>query len=287
MEFITLNNGVRMPLLGFGVFQIEPKDTQRCVEEAISVGYRSIDTAQAYFNEKEVGLAINNAIKGGIGREELFITTKIWINNANGVKARKSIESSLQKLGLDFIDLLLIHQPFGDIYATWRVMSEMYKEGLIRAIGVSNFYLDRFIDFILHHEIKPAVNQIECHPFFQRQKESDIFFNECGTITQSWASFAEGKENMFNNETLSSIGKKYNKSVAQVILRWLIQRKIVVIPKTIKKERMIENFNIFDFALSESDMQTIAKMNKNKSLFLEHSDFQTAKWLIEVHKDKF
>lgn len=286
MEFITLNNGVRMPILGYGVFQIEPKDTQKCVEDAIGVGYRSIDTAQAYFNEAEVGAALKTAIGGGVKREELFITTKVWINNYEESKALKSIETSLKKLQIDYLDLLLLHQPFNDVYGAWRAMSRLYKEGRIKALGVSNFYPDRLVDFCLNNEIKPAVNQIECSPLHAQFEVQEVL-QEYGVAMESWAPFGEGKNNMFSNPILAGIGKKYNKSIAQVILRWQIQRGIIVIPKTVRKERMIENFDVFDFSLSDSDMQSIAGLDEKQSLFLSHQDPKMVKWLIEVHRDKF
>ncbi|WP_276882794.1 aldo/keto reductase [Campylobacter cuniculorum] len=283
MQFITLNNGVKMPILGYGVFQIPPKDTQKCVEDALSVGYRSIDTAQAYFNESEVGAALKSS---GIKREELFITTKLWINNADENKALKALDESLKKLGLDYVDLFLIHQPFNDIYAAYRAMSKLYKEGRIKAIGVSNFYPDRLVDFCLNNAITPAVNQVECHPFFARFKAQKLM-QEYKVAMQSWASFAEGKNDIFKNTLLMQIASKYNKSVAQIILRWLIQRNIIVIPKTTSKERMKENFAVFDFVLSEQDMQSIATLDTQKGLFINHSDPNIVKWLCEVHKDSF
>lgn len=286
MEFVTFNNGVKMPILGYGVYQIEPKDTQKCVEDAISVGYRSIDTAQAYFNEAEVGAAIKNATNGGTKREELFITTKVWINNFEESKALKSIEESLKKLQVDYLDLLLLHQPFGDTYGAWRAMSRFYQEGRIKALGVSNFYPDRLVDFYLNNEIKPALNQIECNPL-HAQFEAQKVLQEYGVAMQSWAPFGEGRNNMFSNPTLEQIGKKYGKSVAQVILRWQIQRGIIAIPKTTRKERMIENISVFDFALTDADMQSIAGLDDKQSLFFNHQDPKMVKWLIEVHKDKF
>ena len=283
MEFITLNNVVKMPILGYGVYQIEPKETQRCVEDAISVGYRSIDTAQAYFNEAEVGAAIKTALQGGLKREELFITTKLWINNYPEEKALKACEESLRKLALDYIDLMLLHQPFNDTYRAWRALSRFNKEGRFKAIGVSNFYPDRIMDFYLNNEIKPMINQIELHPFYQKQAEQKVN-TELDIVTQSWASFAEGKNGLFTNEILRNIGEKYNKSAAQVVLRWLIQRQIVVIPKTTRKERMIENFNVFDFSLSDEDMQRIATLDTGKTLFLDHRDPQSAKFLFDYTK---
>lgn len=286
MEFVTLNNGIKMPILGYGVFQIDPKETQRCVEDAISVGYRSIDTAQAYFNEESVGAAIKTALQGGVKREELFITTKLWINNYPEEKALKACEESLRKLGLDYIDLMLLHQPFSDTYGAWRALSRFYKEGRFKAIGVSNFYADRIADFCLNNEIKPTLNQIECNPI-HAQFEAQKVLQEYNVAMESWAPFGEGRNNMFSSPTLSEIGKKYNKSVAQVILRWQIQRGIIAIPKTTRKERMIENLSVFDFALSAQDMQTIAALDNKTSLFLNHQDPQTAKFLIEIHKEKF
>ena len=240
MEKVKLNNGIEMPILGYGVYQVTPEECERCVSDAISVGYRSIDTAQAYHNEEGVGNAIS---KCGVPRGELFITTKVWISNAGYEKAKASIDESLRKLKSDYIDLLLIHQPFGDYYGTYRAMEEAYKAGKLRAIGVSNFYPDRFIDLAEFCEITPAVNQVETNPFYQ-QIEAEAFMQEKGVQVESWAPFAEGKNNMFQNETLAAIAGKYGKSIAQVILRWLIQRNIVVIPKSIRKERIIENFNV-------------------------------------------
>lgn len=280
MQFITFNDGNKMPILGYGVYQIPPEQTQKCVEDAISVGYRSIDTAQAYRNEQGVGNAVQTAIKGGVKREDLFITTKIWVSNATESGVLRSFDASMKKLQLDYLDLLLLHQPFNDIYGAWRAMSKLKKEGRIKSIGVSNFYPDRIMDFALNNEIKPAINQIECNPFYQRQEDEKVL-KELGIVLQSWASFGEGRNNMFSNPILQKIGEKYHKTVAQVILRWLIQRNIVVIPKTTKIARMKENISVFDFALSNEDMQTIAKMDTKTSLFLDfhHLDAQTVKRL--------
>lgn len=280
MQFVTFNDGNKMPILGYGVYQIPPEQTQKCVEDAISVGYRSIDTAQAYRNEQGVGNAVQTAIKGGVKREDLFITTKIWVSNATESGVLRSFDASMKKLQLDYLDLLLLHQPFNDIYGAWRAMSKLKKEGRIKSIGVSNFYPDRIMDFALNNEIKPAINQIECNPFFQRQEDEKVL-KELGIVLQSWASFGEGRNNMFSNPILQKIGDKYHKTVAQVILRWLIQRNIVVIPKTTKIARMKENISVFDFALSNEDMQTIAKMDTKTSLFLDfhHLDAQTVKRL--------
>lgn len=275
MKTVKLNNGVEMPILGFGVYQVEPSETENVVFDALQVGYRSIDTAAAYMNEEAVGRAIK---RSGIPREELFITTKLWIQDAGYDNAKKAFEVSLKKLQLDYLDLYLIHQPFGDYYGSWRAMEELYKEGRIRAIGVSNFYPDRLLDLIQHNEIVPAVNQIETHPFNQ-QIATGQFLRENGVQIESWGPFAEGKNDMFNNNVLKSIGDKYGKSVAQVILRWLIQRDVVVIPKSVRKERMAENFNVFDFELSADDMTAIQTLDMRQSAFFDHRDVEFVKWL--------
>ena len=272
-----LNNGVEMPILGFGVYQIPDYDEcKRAVLDALETGYRLIDTAAAYLNEKAVGDAIKES---GINRKELFITTKLWINNAGYENAKKGFETSMEKLQLDYLDLYLIHQPFGDYYGSWRAMEELYENKKVRAIGVCNFYPDRLMDLAEHNKIKPAINQIETHPFFQREYDNEIMKNY-GTQIESWGPFAEGRNDMFTNPILSEIGKKYNKSAAQVILRWLIQRNVVVIPKSVHKERIIENFNIFDFELSADDMNKIKSMDTGKSLFFSHSDIEIVKFLI-------
>ena len=280
MKNVKLSNGVEMPILGFGVYQIpDLEECERVVLEAIEVGYRSIDTAQVYGNEEAVGNAIK---KSGVDRKEFFITTKVWISNSGYEKAKASIEESLKKLQTDYIDLLLIHQPFGDYYGTCRAMEEYYKAGKLRAIGVSNFYPDRFVDIVNFVEIKPMVNQVETHVFNQQIIPQEIM-KEYGTQIESWGPFAEGKNNLFTNETLVEIGKKYDKTAAQVALRYLIQRDIVVIPKTVKKDRMIQNFSVFDFELSEDDMKKILKLDKKESLFLSHFDPETVKFLVN-HK---
>ena len=261
------------------VYQIpDLKECERVVSKAIEVGYRSIDTAQVYGNEEAVGNAIK---KSGIDRKEFFITTKVWISNSGYEKAKASIDESLKKLQTDYIDLLLIHQPFGDYYGTYRAMEEYYKVGKLRAIGVSNFFPDRFVDFVHFVEIKPMVNQVETHVFNQQIIPQEIM-KEYGTQIESWGPFAEGKNNLFTNETLVEIGKKYDKTAAQVALRYLIQRDIVVIPKTVKKDRMIQNFSVFDFELSEDDMKEILKLDKKESLFLSHVDPETVKFLINA-----
>ena len=283
MKYVTLNNGIKMPILGYGTFQItDLKEAQRCTEDALSVGYRSFDTAQAYYNEEALGAGFKAS---GIKREELFVTTKLWISHANEKDALKAFDTSMKKLGLDYLDLYLIHQPYNDVYGAWRAMSKLYKEGRIKAIGVSNFLPDRIVDFCLNNEIKPAVNQIECNPLHQRVDFHKLM-GEYGVAVESWASFGEGKENMFENPTLLKIAKKHNKSVAQVILNRLIDRDIIVIPKTVRKERMIENFNVFDFGLDSDDKAQIAKLEKGESLFLDHRDPERIKWLFNLHKGK-
>lgn len=266
MEYVTLNNGVKMPILGYGVYQVDPAECERCVLDAIDVGYRSIDTAQAYANEEGVGNAL---AKCGIPRSDMFITTKIWISNAGYEKAKASIDDSLNKLKTDYIDLMLIHQPFGDYYGSYRAMEEAYKAGKLRAIGVSNFYPDRFIDIATFSEVKPAVNQIETH-VFQQQKKAHEILKKYNAQIESWGPFAEGKNDMFNNQTLKSIGQKYNKSVAQTALRFLVQSGVVVIPKSTHKERMQENLDVFDFTLTDGEMQQIASLDKGESVFFSH-----------------
>ncbi|TRZ40518.1 aldo/keto reductase [Niallia circulans] len=276
METVTLANGIKMPILGFGVYQISDlEECERVVGEAIEVGYRSIDTAQAYRNEEAVGNAVR---KSGIPREEFFITTKVWISNAGYEKAKASIDESLRLLQTEYIDLMLIHQPFNDYYGTYRAMEEYYKAGKIKAIGVSNFYPDRFIDIAQFSEIKPMVNQVETHVFNQ-QKQAQQIMEKYGTQIESWGPFAEGKNDFFNNETLKAIGELYGKSVAQVALRYLIQRNVVVIPKTVSKDRMIQNFEVFDFELTNEDMNKIEKLDQEKSLFFSHSDPETVEFL--------
>jgi 2,5-diketo-D-gluconate reductase A len=273
---VTLNNSVQMPILGFGVFQIsDHEECERSVYEAIQTGYRLIDTAAAYGNEEAVGKAIK---RGGVPREELFITTKLWIQDAGYESTRKAFERSLQRLQLDSLDLYLIHQPFGDVYGAWRAMEELYREGRVRAIGVSNFPPDRVMDMIVHHQVVPAVNQIETHPFNQ-QIEAQMFLQENKVQIESWGPFAEGRNNIFQNELLLSIAGKYQKTVAQIILRWLTQRGIVAIPKSVRKERILENSNIFDFELSPEDMAVIATLDTKTSSFFDHRDPNIVKML--------
>lgn len=278
MDYVTLNNGVKMPQLGYGVYQTPPEDTERCVLEAIEVGYRSIDTAQAYGNEEGVGNAIQ---KCGLPREDLFITTKIWISNAGYEKAKASIEESLRKLQTDYIDLLLIHQPFGDYYGTYRAMEEAYRAGKVRAIGVSNFYPDRYLDLAHFAEIKPAVNQVETH-VFQQQKIAKEYLKKNGTQIMSWGPFAEGKNDYFNNPVLKDVAAAHGKSAAQVALRFLLQSDVVLIPKSVHKERMEENFNVFDFVLTDEEMARIEALDTGKSLFFSHYDPQTVEWFMSI-----
>jgi 2,5-diketo-D-gluconate reductase A len=278
MKNITLNNGIEMPTLGFGVFQVKDlAECERSVVDAIESGYRLIDTAQSYENETAVGKAIKNS---SVPREDLFITTKVWIQSEGYKGTKLAFEASLKKLQLDYLDLYLIHQPFGDVYGEWRAMEELYQEGKIKAIGVSNFQPDRLMDLIVHNEIVPAVNQIETHPFHQ-QVQAQQFLLENNVQIESWGPFAEGKNDLFSNKLLMSIGEKYNKSTAQVVLRWLSQRGVVAIPKSVRKERMEENINIFDFELSKDDMEAIKTLDTNASSFFDHRDPAMVKWLGE------
>jgi 2,5-diketo-D-gluconate reductase A len=282
MQNVVLNNGIEMPILGFGVYQVpDAEECERSVYDALQTGYRLIDTAAAYMNEEAVGKAIK---RSGVPREDLFITTKLWVQDAGYTSAKKAFEKSLKKLQLDYLDLYLIHQPFGDVYSSWRAMEELYSEGRIKAIGVSNFYPDRLIDLIVHNKVVPAVNQIETHPFHQ-QLETQKFLVENNVQIESWGPFAEGRNNLFQNELLQGIGKKYNKSIAQVVLRWLIQRGVVAIPKSVRKERIAENFNVFDFELTTDDMEAIASLDTKQSAFLDHRDPATAKGIGEIKFD--
>lgn len=269
MEYVTLNNGVGMPVLGFGTYQIkDPAVCEQAVRDAIDVGYRMIDTAASYGNEEAVGRAIQSC---GVPRDRLFITTKLWISDASYQGAMRGFEASMQRLGLDYLDLYLIHQPLGDYYGAWRAMTELCRAGRIRAIGVCSFYPDRLSDLIAFNEMPPAVNQVECNVFFQQQAAQD-YMKSKGVQMQSWAPFAEGHNDLFHNETLAAIGARYGKSVAQVVLRWQLQREIVCIPKSVKKERMQQNFDVFDFTLSEEDMAAIAAMDTGVSSFFDHRD---------------
>lgn len=279
MEYVKLNNGVEMPILGFGVYQIPKEETKKCVLDAIKVGYRAIDTAQSYFNESEVGDAI---VESGIPRSEFFITTKIWIDNYGYEKCKASVEESLRKLKTDYIDLVLLHQPFSDYYGAYRALEDLYHEGKIKAIGVSNFYPDRLADMCLFgREVVPAVNQVETNPMNQQIKAGEVM-KKYGVAIEAWAPFGEGKNGMFTNETLVNIGKKYGKTSAQVILRWLIGRGVIIACKSTHIERMEENFNVFDFELSDEDMEEIKKLDSNDSLFFNHQDPAMVEWFDKM-----
>lgn len=282
MDFVTLNNGVQMPQLGYGVYQVKNEECERCVLDAISVGYRSIDTAQSYGNEDAVGSAI---AKCGVPRDQLFLTTKVWISNAGYEKAKASIDKSLKNLQTDYIDLLLIHQPFGDYYGTYRAMEEAYKAGKLRAIGVSNFYPDRLIDLCQFVEVTPAVNQVETH-VFQQQKVAHEYMEKYHVQHESWGPFAEGRKDFFTNPILVEIGEKYGKSSAQVALRFLLQSDVVVIPKSTHKERMEQNINVFDFTLSSEDMAAIRQLDEGESLFFSHYDPATVEMLTNMGKTR-
>lgn len=280
MEYVTLNNGVKMPILGYGVYQVDNAECERCVLDAISVGYRSIDTAQAYGNEEAVGNAVK---KCGIPRNELFITTKVWVSNGGYENAKKSLQESLKKLQSDYIDLVLIHQPFNDYYGTYRAMEEAYKEGWIKAIGVSNFYPDRLVDLCQFVDVKPAINQVETH-VFQQQKKAHEYMEKYGVQHESWGPFAEGRKDFFTNPVLAEIGKKYGKSAAQAALRFLIQSNVVVIPKSTHKDRMEQNFNVFDFTLSPEDMAAIQNLDESESLFFSHYDPAVVEMITGLHR---
>lgn len=282
MQKIVLNNGVEMPILGFGVFQIEDfAECERCVRDAIDVGYRLIDTAASYGNEKAVGNAIKTS---GVPRNELFVTTKLWIADTGFEKTKRAFDLSIKRLQLDYLDLYLIHQPYGDVFGSWRAMEELYREARIKAIGVSNFYPDRVMDFMVHNEMAPAVDQIETHPFHQ-QVETQKFLTENNIQIESWGPFAEGKNNIFRNEVLVSIAEKHGKTVAQVILRWLTQRNIIVIPKSVRKERMADNFDIFSFDLTRKEMDAIRQLDTGTSLFFDHRDPTMVKLLSEANRN--
>ena len=276
MKTVTLNNGVEMPVLGFGVYQVGPEETEQAVAAALAEGYRSIDTAAAYQNEEGVGAAI---AKSGIPREELFITTKLWVQDAPAEEnTHRAFDASLSKLGLDYVDLYLIHQPFGDYYGQWRAMEQINRDGRARAIGISNFHPDRVIDLTVNTEITPAVNQIETNPFHQRVLDQEILVSE-GIQIESWGPFAEGRNGLFSNEILAGIGDAYGKSIAQVVLRWMIQRDVVVIPKTVNPDRMAQNLDVFDFTLSDADMSLIATLDEGVSQFFDHRDPEMVRWL--------
>ncbi|MGN0963640.1 MAG: aldo/keto reductase [Clostridia bacterium] len=282
MMYVALANGVRMTQLGYGVYQVTKEECERCVSDALKTGYRSIDTAQSYFNEEEVGIAIQ---KSGIPREEIFLTSKVWVEHYGYEACKKSVEVSMEKLKTDYIDLILLHQPFGDVYGAWRALEEMYEEGKLRAIGISNFYPDRMVDLASFSKIRPMVNQIEIHPHFQQSAAKE--WNEKYNLRlEAWAPFGEGRGNMFELPELKSIGDSYGKTVAQVILRWHLQRGIVVIPKSTHIERMEENFNVFDFELTDRDMKTIAELDKNTSSFFSHSDPKMVEWFVQMVEER-
>ena len=282
MKYVTLNNGVEMPILGYGVYQVSREECERCVLDALKVGYRSIDTAQSYFNEEEVGNAI---AKSGVPREEIFLTTKVWLEHYGYDECRASVLESMRKLQVDYLDLCLLHQPFNDVYGAYRALEDLYDEGKIRAIGISNFYVDRMIDIASFARIKPMINQIEIHPHHQ-QSESLEWHNKYSVQPEAWAPFGEGRGDMFNLPELKSIGEKYGKTVAQVILRWHIQRGVVVIPKSTHIERMEENFNVFDFELTNEDMAVISTLDKKQSSFFSHTDPNMVQWFVKMVSER-
>ena len=282
MEFVTLANGVKMPILGYGVYQVTREECERCVLDALKAGYRSIDTAQSYFNEEEVGSAI---AKSSVPREEIFLTTKVWIEHYGYEECKASVLESMRKLQTDYLDLCLLHQPFGDYYGAWRALEDLYEEGKLRAIGISNFYPDRMIDLASFSRIKPMVNQIEVHPFHQ-QSEAKQWNEKYGLQVEAWAPFGEGREGLFENETLKAIGKRYGKTTAQVMLRWHIQRGVVVIPKSVHYERIAENFDVFDFTLSDEDMTAIAALDRSTSVFFSHTDPNMVEWFVRMVEER-
>ena len=282
MEYITLSNGVKMPQLGYGVYQVTQQECERCVLDALDAGYRSLDTAQCYFNEEQVGSAIE---KSGIDRQEIFLTSKVWIEHYGYEECKKSVLESMEKLRTDYLDLMLLHQPFGDTYGAWRALEELYTAGKLRAIGISNHYADRMVEFAHFAKIKPMINQMEVHPFNQQQ-ELKKWADKYDIRLEAWAPFGEGRNGLFDNDILAGIGKKYGKTTAQVMLRWHIQRGIIIIPKSTHKERMIENLNIFDFALSEDDMNTIQAMDTATSTFFSHQDPAMVEWFANMVEER-
>lgn len=282
MEYVTLSNDVRMPILGYGVYQVTQNECERCVLDALEVGYRSIDTAQSYFNEEQVGSAIK---KSDVLREDIFLTTKVWVEHYGYEECRKSVEESMRKLQTDYIDLVLLHQPFADYYGAWRALEELYDEGRLRAIGISNFYPDRMVDIASFSRIRPMVNQVETHPLNQ-QIEAKKWMDKYGVQIEAWAPFGEGRGGLFTNETLVKIGERYGKTAAQVMLRWNIQRGVVVLPKSTHKERMIQNLNVFDFALSDEDMAAIASLDQATSSFFSHYDPNMVEWFVRMVEER-
>ncbi|MEU3280355.1 aldo/keto reductase [Streptomyces antibioticus] len=281
MRTVTLNNGVEMPILGFGVYQIPPEQTEQAVTDALDVGYRLLDTAAAYGNEEAVGRAV---AKSGVPREELFVTTKLWVQDPGEDNTRRAFDASLRKLGLDHVDLYLIHQPYGDVYSEWRAMQDLYREGRTRAIGVSNFHADRLVDLIDHNDVVPAVDQIETHPFHQRKADQHLM-REHGVQLESWGPFAEGRNDLFTHPVLAPIARSHDRTIAQIVLRWLIQREVVVIPKSVQRSRMAENFDVFDFRLTEEDMATLATLDTGRSAFFDHRDPKMVSRLGRVRVD--
>lgn len=282
MEFVTLYNGVKMPILGYGVYQVTQEECERCVLDALELGYRSLDTAQSYFNEEQVGSAI---VKSGVPREEIFLTTKVWVEHYGYENAKQSVLDSMEKLRTDYLDLILLHQPFADYYGAYRAIEELYEEGKVKAIGVSNFYPDRLVDIASFSRIKPMVNQVETHPHNQQILAKE-YMDKYGVQIEAWAPFGEGRGGLFTDETLAEIGAKYGKTTAQIMLRWHIQRGVVVIPKSTHKERMIENFNVFDFNLSDEDMQRISAMDKKESSFFSHYDPAMVEWFVRMVEER-
>ena len=282
MEYVTLSNGVKMPILGYGVYQVTKDECERCVLDALKAGYRSLDTAQSYFNEEEVGSAIK---KSGIPREEIFLTSKVWVEHYGYEECRKSVEESLRKLGTDYIDLMLLHQPFSDYYGAWRALEDLYEEGKLRAIGVSNFYPDRLVDIASFVRIRPMVNQVETHPHNQ-QTEAKKWMEKYGIQHEAWAPFGEGRNGLFDDPVLAEIGAKYGKTTAQVILRWHIQRNTVVIPKSTHYDRMVQNIDVFDFALTDEDMEKIAALDKQQSSFFSHYDPNMVEWFVKMVEER-
>ncbi len=282
MEYVTLNNGIKMPILGYGVYQVTQEECERCVLDALKVGYRSLDTAQSYFNEEQVGNAIQ---KSGVPREEIFLTTKVWVEHYGYEQAKASVMESMRKLQTDYLDLVLLHQPFSDTYGAYRALEELYAEGKIRAIGVSNFYVDRMVDFASFNQIKPMVNQVETH-IFQQQKELKEWADKYGIQLEAWAPFGEGRNGTFDNPVVREIGARYHKTAAQVMLRWNIQRGIVVIPKSTHLERMKENFEVFDFVLTSEEMAAIADLDRAESSFFSHQDPNMVEWFVKMVEER-
>lgn len=282
MEYVTLNNGIKMPILGYGVYQVTQEECERCVLDALKVGYRSLDTAQSYFNEEQVGNAIQ---KSGVPREEIFLTTKVWVEHYGYEQAKASVMESMRKLQTDYLDLVLLHQPFSDTYGAYRALEELYAEGKIRAIGVSNFYVDRMVDFASFNQIKPMVNQVETH-IFQQQKELKEWADKYGIQLEAWAPFGEGRNGIFDNSVVREIGARYHKTAAQVMLRWNIQRGIVVIPKSTHLERMKENFEVFDFVLTSEEMAAIADLDRAESSFFSHQDPNMVEWFVKMVEER-